>query len=59
MIIEQTLNKLGYSNFTINKLKDGSSKVIISGEVFVQEIKDNFEVIKWDYEDRKVMFVMK
>lgn len=55
-----TMTKLlldkGYDNAIITMLGNGSYKLSITGKVHVQEIKDMFEVIKWEYDDDKVLF---
>jgi len=56
--IKETLNKMGYEQNTVTIL-DNSYKLVISGSVHVQEIKDEFNVIKWEYSGNKVIFDVK
>lgn len=54
--MQQQLLDAGYDDCVITMLGNGSYKLSITGQVHVQEIKDMFEVIKWEYDDDKVLF---
>lgn len=56
--IKETLNEMGYKQSTVSIL-DNSYKLTISGSVHVQEIKDKFNVIKWEYSGNKVIFYVR
>ena len=56
--IKTKLNKIGYPQSTVSILDNGY-KLSISGSVHVQEIKDNFNIIKWEYSGNKVIFDVK
>lgn len=55
--IKQKLNELGYENVIISITNNGI-KLRIVGNVYVQEIKDNFNVVKWEYSGNAVEFVL-
>ena len=54
--IKALLDKLGYGNNIVIILGNGSFKISITGECHVQQIKDIFNVIKWEYDGNKVVF---
>ena len=53
--IKETLSQMGYKQ-NIVSIVDNGYKLSISGSVHVQEIKDKFNVIKWEYSGNKVIF---
>lgn len=54
--MQQRLLDAGYENCVITMLGSGSYKLSITGQVHVNEIKEMFEVIKWEYNNDKVLF---
>jgi len=55
--IKETLSQMGYKQNIVTILDNGY-KLSISGSVHVQEIKDKFDVMKWEYSGNKVLFTL-
>ncbi len=56
--IQAKLTQLGYSKSNITVMNKRQIKMIIPGEVHVQQIKDSFDVSKWEYNEQKIEFVV-
>lgn len=56
--IDEKLIQAGISNYTIENVSLRIKKIIISGIVHVQAVKDIFNVIKWEYDNNKVVFTI-
>jgi len=54
--IKTMLNQIGYDKSLVTVLGNNNWKINITGECHVQEIKDMFNVVKWEYEGNKAVF---
>ncbi len=56
--IKDKLNELGYEQSTVSMYKENQFKVVISGSVHVNEIKDSLNVLDWEYKGNKVVLTL-
>lgn len=50
------LAKAGYTENIVTVLSENEERIQIEGEVYVQQIKELFNVTKWSYTDGKAEF---
>ena len=56
--IELLLKKLNIEDYIITVLGNNRHKLSIPGQVWIQQIKETFNVDKWEYSDGKATFYL-
>ena len=56
--INNVLLNLGYEDYTITCLGQEHYRISILGKCHIQDIKDNFNVSKWEYQNGKPTFYL-